>query len=109
MPSTWITNLLHFLNENGDFDGVPAGAARMARHFGAIVEAVTCRPPGLHHDTGVACRDRERQSRCDGTIVAVLDEEKEIFWECPSCGESGVITDWRGTSWDRRRKKYEIH
>jgi hypothetical protein len=39
MGNTWITNLRHFLAENGDFSDFPGPARKLAEHLCSIVKA----------------------------------------------------------------------
>lgn len=41
MRGSWITDIRHFLDEEGTTSQVPPSAARLAEYFGSIVEAVT--------------------------------------------------------------------
>jgi hypothetical protein len=36
-------------------------------------------------------------------VCAVTDAEMNIAWECPACGDNGLIHHWQGTPWDARR------
>mgnify|MGYP007062789625 CR=1 FL=1 len=45
MGNTWVTNILHSLDEDGEFAAPPGPARRLAEYMGSIVKAVTSRPP----------------------------------------------------------------
>jgi hypothetical protein len=102
MANTWIIDLTHYLDEHGAIVTVPSPARRLAEHFGAIVRAVTWDPVGAETGSSVRCRRRPGRKRCPGQIRAAitLDDGMDIVWECPSCGDNGLISNWDGTMWD---------
>ena len=109
----WISDLRHFLDEEGEIpDELPGPALEMALFLGSIAAWVTsreCRDPYCEDAwTNVPCRRRPRRRRCRGTIVAWLDSDgATIVWQCLNCGDRGTITGWEGTDWDRRPD--EVH
>jgi len=105
VPNTWITDLRHYLDENGDLPaGMRAPAAHMALFQGAIVAWVTSRSSAVPSRTNVPCRRRAGKPLCTAEMVAGLDPgDESILWECPACGDRGRISGWQGTRWDRRR------
>jgi hypothetical protein len=102
MANTWIIDLTHYLDERGATVTVPSPARRLAEHFGAIVRAVTWDPVGAGTGSSVRCRRRPGRKPCRGHIRAAitLDDRMDIVWECPLCGDNGVISNWHGTMWD---------
>jgi len=81
---------------------LPAAALRMARFVGAIIAWVSSRPTVDPEHTNVACLKRPGRVPCPGEVEArVQGDDHSIVWTCPVCGDSGVITRWEGTSWDR--------
>jgi hypothetical protein len=99
MGNAWITDLRHFLNEDGSLANMPNRARTLAEYFGHIVKGVTTRQKDALA-TGVRCRKRPRQRRCPGEIIAFIDEQEAISWSCPVCEDNGVISGWKGTLWD---------
>ena len=99
MPDTWITKLEHYLNEDGEFPADLGGPAQsLARFFAEIVSATT-----EARRSAVRCRRRPNRKPCPGVIQAVVEvRREEILWECPVCGDNGVLSGWAGTKWDRR-------
>jgi Fe-S-cluster containining protein len=102
IPSTWITDITHFLDASGTIPDELSGPARnLAEHFGTIVAAMTRLPRGVPNASGVKCRRRPNRRPCGGEIVGLLDPDTlGIEWECPLCGDNGVISGWRGSMWD---------
>ncbi|MCU0222766.1 MAG: plasmid pRiA4b ORF-3 family protein [Acidobacteria bacterium] len=106
MPDTWVTNLSHFLQDDGSLAGGPPG--RLGAFFAGIVEAATTGRFGAPRVLPVACRRRPGRRPCPGPIVAaaagetVGDGGEGITWECRGCGDRGLVSGWAGTAWDRR-------
>ncbi len=101
MGNTWITDLRHFLNDDGSLVGIPKPALNFANYLGRIVKAVTSRK-GNTLATGVMCRRRPGRRPCPGEIIAFIDEKRAyaIVWICPVCRDNGLISGWRGTVWN---------
>jgi hypothetical protein len=103
-PRTWVVDLRHYLDEDGDFADMPDAALAVALHMSAIVEWVTMAGAGQEYtQTNVPCRRRPGRRRCRGPILASLDEREEaVMWTCMACQEGGYIYHWQNTLWDRR-------
>ena len=104
MGDTWISDIGHFLDEDGmiPFD-LPGPASRLAHYFGSIVESVSSRQDHNEFHTGIKCRRRPGHKPCTGKIVAVIDDKNEfaIIWQCPICDDKGIISGWQGTIFDK--------
>lgn len=99
---TLVTDLRHFLGEDGRLPDLPAPALNLALHLGAIVAWMTAAAEGEIEITNVVCRRQPRGRRCHGQIVArFLPSDERIEWACPVCGDNGIIDGWVGTPWDR--------
>ncbi len=111
MARTWITDMRHYLDENDDLPpGMPAAAAHLALFQGAIVAWVTSRSASAGESTNVPCHRRAGKPLCTAEVQAWLrPEDAAIAWECPACGDQGVIHGWPGTRWDRRRPQAREH
>lgn len=103
MSNTWISDMRDFLDGALGLPDLPGPARRIADHFGAIVVAMSDLPPEKVVRTHVRCRRRPGRRPCAGRLQAVVDPEARIHWECPACGDNGVISGWQGTPWDMRR------
>lgn len=107
MGDTFVINMLHYLDDVGDFTLRPGPARWFAEHQGAIVVAVTSRKAATAQDhvTDVRCRRRPGHKGCTGLIVARYKEDNPqiIVWNCPVCQDNGYISGWQETIWDKQR------
>ena len=103
MGDTWITDIRHFLDKDGNIPvDVPGSVIRLARYFGSIVKSVSSQRDPEDYHTGIYCRRHPGHKPCPGEILAVIDDEKEfaIVWQCPCCDDKGIISGWKGTIFD---------
>ncbi len=78
------------------------GRLSLAIFFGAIVAWVTDHLPEGDEHTNVPCRRSPGRRRCRGDIIAELDPMSGyIVWQCPLCGDHGMIHGWEDTLWNR--------
>jgi hypothetical protein len=98
-----ITNIKHFLDEDGEVANLTLEAQELFSFLIDVVESATidyARPVALAE---TKCRSVVDGKICQGEIeVWVYAEDNHIGWECLECGEEGVVTQWEGTPWDRR-------
>jgi hypothetical protein len=89
--------------ETGDLPaGLPNRVLSLAVFFGSIVAWVTDHLPQGDWHTTVPCRRSPDRRRCLGDIVAELDaSSSHIVWQCPICGDRGLIHGWEETLWNR--------
>jgi len=103
MSGTWVTNMQHFLDEDGTIGPKLGPARNLAEYIGLIVTSVTVQMEGLSFPP-VPCRRRPGHKPCIGEVDAFLDwETGEIIWLCPECLDNGIVSGWKGTLWDCRR------
>ncbi len=96
--TTYVTDLTHFLDENGlPPVGAPRRLLNLLAFLGSIVKAGSSHPVGTQFSSTVPCR-RRLCSRLSLTIVN--ERDGTIRWECPDCGENGYISKWQGTDHD---------
>lgn len=101
MADTWVTDMTHFLDPGGRVPELLLSRGPV-KHFGAIVAAVTSEPVGVPDDLAVKCRRRPRRKPCPGRICVSFEAgTSNIAWECPACGDRGLIHHWQGTPWDK--------
>ncbi len=105
MANTYITDVRHYLDEDGDdLAEMPGPALNLAMFMSSIVAWATNNEPEADSWTNVWCFRRPGRTRCRGEILATCDRGSgEILWHCPWCGVNGVIRGWEGTLWDRPR------
>jgi hypothetical protein len=94
--------MVHYLDAEGRLADMTAPARNLVNHLGAIVSALTSQPPGELRQTSVRCRRRPGRRPCAGRIWAMIEVGSgQISWECPACGDNGVLHQWEGTPWDQ--------
>jgi len=103
-PTGWVVDMRHYLDEEtGDLpDDLPARVLKLALFFGSIVAWVTDHQPQGDFHTNVSCRRSPGRRPCVGDIFADLDRASgHIIWQCPICGDNGLIHGWEDTLWNR--------
>ena len=102
MPDAYVIDIRHYLDEKtGEFPPLPAPAMAIALFCGAVVAWVSGWPGPGGELTNVPCRRSRARPPCYGDVYARLAPDDRIEWRCAVCGESGVVSGWRGTRWDR--------
>ena len=94
----YISNLTHFLNEEGNIPTeMPSESRELAGFLAMVVDITTER-----QNTKLApCDLRCSNNGCNGLIHTTLTPNfKEIHWHCPQCNTEGIIRNWQGTKWD---------
>jgi hypothetical protein len=67
-----------------------------------IVAAATAAASGhMHAIDQIKCRRRLGHRACPGMIEHHVWADEQITWQCPHCGDSGVISNGQSTAWDR--------
>jgi ribosomal protein L37AE/L43A len=91
----YITDLRHFLDQNGAISPVRGPAKAMAQFQADVVahaSDVTQQP--LVAPNCIKCRK--------AVVVADLARDEAVVWSCPKCGAEGRISNWQGSLWDLR-------
>lgn len=103
MPDHYTIDIRHYLDEKtGDLPtALPVPAMVIAFFCGSIVAWVSGWPGPDGEFTNVPCRRSRLRKPCWGDVYARLTLDDRIEWRCGACGESGVVSGWRGTRWDR--------
>jgi len=98
-----ITNIQHFLDENGEVPNISQEATELLIFLSAVIEAASSKYDSPVTFANTKCRNMTDGESCPGEIeVWVYAEDNTIGWECLECGEEGVVTHWEGTQWDKR-------
>ncbi len=101
MPKSFVIDIRHYLDEDGNLAQMPGPAVTIALFCGSIVSWVSGWPGANGELTNVACRRARSRPPCYGEVYARLTVGDSIAWRCNACGEEGTISGWRGTRWDR--------
>lgn len=97
----YVTDMRHFECIDQMTDERYSEARRLATYLGSIVAAASAGAAGVVLPTPLACRRRPGRRPCPGTLlVSRTDVPPEILWECPSCGDEGLIYGWEQTIWN---------
>ncbi len=105
---TWVTDLSHFIDERtGQLPkDVPGPARRNMEYQTRIVAAATRLTGNSNRGTDatepIRCRRRLGRRPCSGIIEYRVWSDERIRWQCPECGENGIISNWQSTAWDNR-------
>jgi len=99
MTGTYVTDIQHFLDDEGELvTEIPRPARQLASFLVLIIDAVTLAMPAKNHDTSIRCV----KEACTGSIRAsLMSPQEEIAWYCPNCSHNGVIRNWQGTKWNQ--------
>ena len=98
-----ITNIQHFLNENGGVPELNPETRELLTFLTAIIEAASVAYDLPVSFASVNCRTVKDGEQCDGDIEVWVDFDSHIIgWECLECAEEGTISNWEGTQWDKR-------
>jgi hypothetical protein len=101
MAETWMIDITHFLDEDGEMISEPPQARKLAEYFAAIIMMTSYPDQEYPPEYRVCCRRRPNRKPCLEEIISYIDPETdEIFWKCPKCGDRGLISNWRETIWD---------
>ncbi len=98
----YITNIKHFLDENGDIAADMNDSGReMASFLAMIIDHSTSQQEEEMTDIDIWCNKRG----CDGAILAEVNRsENTLYWGCTDCDHDGLISDWKGTRWDNSNR-----
>lgn len=72
------------------------------KHFGQIVDHATSLAAGIEAELKPICGRLLNQHPCAGALeVGLFPEKRLIYWQCPQCGDDGMIIGWKGLIWDK--------
>jgi Flp pilus assembly protein TadD len=89
---------------------LPASVIRFTEYLGSIIAGASLSPSPEWQTLKRKCRRRPGRKPCPGSIRVRIGEETppEIDWDCPRCGESGIIRNWRGSEWDNSDDRWNL-
>lgn len=92
----FVTNLQHFLDDNGNIaQDTPKEVREFANFLALLVDDATSGNDDSH------LQIRCNKKNCHGFVIPIMaDESEEIYWKCSKCRNKGVISNWQGTKWD---------
>jgi len=100
VTETYITDITHYLNDDGDIAIESGAGLRFAEYLTSIISMIS-HPPPLPEEFRVKGRCRPKRKPCNGIIEGDTDPNADVIvWWCPECLENGFITRWQGTMWD---------
>ena len=96
----YISNLTHFLNENGIIPKqMPKEARELASFLTLVVDYTTEHSGVVLNAINLRCFT----DHCKGIIESeLINSGTEIHWICPKCRNEGIISEWQGSRWDNR-------
>ena len=101
-----VTDLRYFLDLPED---APGPSHRLAEHLGNIVRAATAGDTGTAWESMLPCRRRPANRRCPGRMIVLRSEpDTPISWQCNTCDDAGVISNWADSPFDLRRRGLAI-
>jgi len=97
-----VADLHHFLDLPDD---IPGPARGLAEHLCSIVRAATAGDAGTAWMSALPCRRRPGNRSCPGRMIVLRPEPPAaIHWECSTCHDEGVISNWCDSPDDLRRR-----
>ena len=103
---TIVTDITHFLDEDGNVAELPKPAMMLIQFLGKIIKAVSLDVNSPIVAPELRCYERSSEVDCDGDIEAWALQRGNIEWYCDSCGENGMISNWETSPWDVSKKSY---
>jgi hypothetical protein len=97
----FVTNLQHFLDDNGS---IPQDIPKEAKEFAYFLALLVDYATSGNDDSPLQIRCNKM--KCHGFVIPIITEEsEEIYWKCSECRNEGVISNWRGIKWDNMNHK----
>lgn len=87
----YVTDATHMLDDKGAIGPKDGPGLEMAEATGSIIQSASLSEGEICQGTCLSCH---QPANCK------LQPSDEIHWSCPSCGQSGMIYNWRTTLWD---------
>ena len=109
MTKTSITDLTHYLDEDGEIAIVSGAGLRFVEYLTSIISMIS-HPQPVPDEFNVKCRCKPKRIPCTGILMGGTDPNTDvIIWWCPVCHENGFISNWQGTLWDLSDADGAVH
>ena len=109
MAETYITDITHYLDDEGEIAIESGAGLRFAEYLTYIISMMS-HPPPVPDEFKVKCRCRPKRKPCKGMIVGGTDPATGvIIWWCTECRVNGFISNWQGTMWDMSDAVGAVH
>lgn len=100
MAETYITDITHYLDDEGEIAIESGAGLRFAVYLTSIISMIS-HPQPVPEEFNVKCRCRPKRKPCKGIIMGGTDPDTGIIiWWCKECHVNGFISNWQGTMWD---------
>jgi len=100
--ASFVTDLRHYLTNDGRIAPAKGPAKRFAEFLALVVALATAPPATQSAPPKVSCVGDPGRKHCIGHIeAAVANDTQAVHWHCSACSNYGIISNWRGTLWDR--------
>lgn len=105
----WIIDVRHWLDKTQSGPAVPQLRLKVKK-LGEIITYATSVMAAIPVESPPKCWRRPKRKPCEGILdIALGETSDQIHWECPVCGDEGVVTGWRGLIWDVSEGPKVIH
>jgi len=96
----YISNMQHFLDDNGNIPTeMPKQARELASFMALVVDTITKNSPFTLTQTEIRCFEKG----CKSLIKSeVMKENNDIHLVCSKCENERRISGWKLTKWDNR-------
>ena len=84
---------------------LPRSVLPFCQHFGSIVAWVTLNKVNnyISDVSNVMCGGKVNGKKCYNYVIAGINDDGIVWFECDKCGSFGYINNWEMTEWDRRK------
>jgi len=98
--SMWVIDIRHWLDETLTGPGLPQLKFKVKK-LGEIITYATSAEVGFSVGTQPVCWRRTNRKPCGGGLeIELFPGTDHIHWQCPICGNEGMVTGWGGLIWD---------
>jgi hypothetical protein len=96
----FIVDLRHYLDDKGAIGPRSGPGLEMANFVtGVVAYGTDMNASGARSPQCIECTSAD--------VRVTMDESSRVYWQCSSCSEDGVISNWRKTLWDMTESAFE--